>query len=238
MPFELTFKRDRIRHIMFDVGGTLLHPVPGVHEVYANVAARYGVLLDPQQVKQTFRQAFQETEQGTPTWQTSEDHERTRWREIVRCCLGSRPIADFDALFDELYAHFADPAAWNLYPDAREALAVLRNAGWPVGLASNFDARLHRICDAEPLLAPLVPRCISSEIGYRKPAPQFYRAVELQCECRADELLLVGDDRIADLEGALQAGWQALWLDRSNSADQFSLHRLTELPEFLGRFAG
>ena len=49
----------------------------------------------------------------------------------------------------------------------------------------------------------------SSELGWRKPAAAFFRAVEQRLGLRPEELLLVGDDPELDVAAALRAGWQA-----------------------------
>ena len=82
--------------------------------------------------------------------------------------------------------------------------------GATVALASNFDERLLAIAGAiEPL--SWVPHVFaSSEIGWRKPAPEFFRVLEERLGCRPEETLLVGDDPDLDVRAALRAGWHAL----------------------------
>jgi putative hydrolase of the HAD superfamily len=50
----------------------------------------------------------------------------------------------------------------------------------------------------------------SSEIGWRKPAPQFFRTIQEQLGLSPHELLMVGDDLQLDIAAANRAGWQAL----------------------------
>jgi putative hydrolase of the HAD superfamily len=49
----------------------------------------------------------------------------------------------------------------------------------------------------------------SSELGWRKPAAEFFREVERRLGRRAEELVLVGDDPVLDIAAARQAGWEA-----------------------------
>jgi putative hydrolase of the HAD superfamily len=79
-----------------------------------------------------------------------------------------------------------------------------------VALASNFDERLFEIARVvEPLtLADHV--FASSELGWRKPAPEFFRAVEQRLGRQPEELVLVGDDPLLDIAAARNAGWQAV----------------------------
>ena len=77
-------------------------------------------------------------------------------------------------------------------------------------LASNFDERLLTIAPRiEPLsLAGHV--FASSELGWRKPAPEFFREVEARLGHEPGELLLVGDDLELDVAAARRAGWRSL----------------------------
>ena len=49
----------------------------------------------------------------------------------------------------------------------------------------------------------------SSELGWRKPSAEFFRAVERRLGRKPHELLLVGDDPELDVAAARRAGWHA-----------------------------
>lgn len=232
------FQAENVRMLVFDAGGTLIHPDPPVPVVYAHAAARYGIQVSAADLDRKFREAFQNSESvestgklGGESQRTSEAAELQRWRWIVRECLGD--FAGFDDCFAELFAWFARPEAWACYPDVRPALARFQAAGWTMGLASNFDARLHAICAATPELARLNPRWISSEVGYRKPAPEFFAAIGATCGYRPGELLMIGDDPIADVAGARAAGWQAVLIDRKSRHGSNGFSSLAELADLL-----
>ena len=50
----------------------------------------------------------------------------------------------------------------------------------------------------------------SSELGWRKPAIEFFRAVEQRLNARPDELAMVGDDDRLDIAAAVRAGWRGI----------------------------
>src|SRR6478736_3784360 len=98
-------------------------------------------------------------------------------------------------------------------PEAAPVIDSLGRRGFILGIGSNYDARLRTVLDGFPALARLEERMvISSEVGYRKPAREFFRAVVRRAGCEAGEILFVGDDRANDYEGATAAGLQALLL--------------------------
>lgn len=205
-----------IRAVMYDAVGTLLEPAPDVATAYARAAARQGLAVDLAEVRLRFRRAFAAEEArdaADGTGRTDEARERRRWQTIVAAVFPDAPRhAD---LFDDLWQHFARPEHWRVFPDARAALERCRARGWIVGLASNFDARLHALAAGQPDLAEFVgPVCVSSELGWRKPRAEFFAAVEARLGLGPNELLLVGDDPLLDVRAARARGWQAIRINR------------------------
>jgi putative hydrolase of the HAD superfamily len=87
--------------------------------------------------------------------------------------------------------------------------------GIAVCVGSNFDGRLRGVVQGLPRLASWVDSLvISSEVGYRKPHPSFFRAVSAHLGLPAERVLSVGDDPENDVRGAIRAGMSGLWLDR------------------------
>ena len=67
-----------------------------------------------------------------------------------------------------------------------------------LGISDLFEHRLH-----------------SADTGLEKPAAEFFRLAEGVAGAAPEECLLVGDSELADVTGALRAGWRAVWLNRS-----------------------
>lgn len=199
--------------VFFDAVGTLLFPRTPVSRTYAEHACRHGANISEEQIRQAFREAFarQEEIDAAAGWRTDETRERARWRAIVADTL---PGANSDACFAGLWDWFGTPAAWIVPSDAGPVLRSLSDRGLVVGVASNFDSRLFPLIDAFPELAPVRGRCvISSLLGWRKPARQFFDALVEAAGCERGRVLYVGDDERNDLHGATAAGLRAALLD-------------------------
>src|SRR5262245_53234572 len=180
------------RAISFDAVGTLIHPDPPAPAVYAAAGRRYGSRLTEEAIAARFRAAFADEErrdQGRLT--TDERREEERWRQIVAAVLG---VTDAEACFRELWDHFARPGSWGPADGAGPVLAELARRGYVLGLASNYDARLRPVAAGLPELAPLARLVISSEVGWRKPAGEFFAAVVAAAGAAPDKVLYVGDD--------------------------------------------
>jgi putative hydrolase of the HAD superfamily len=199
--------------VFFDAVGTLLHPEPPAPAVYAVVGRRFGSQRDEADITGRFRAAFlrQEAEDHAAGLRTDERRELARWRAIVREVLDD--VTDTETCFQELYAHFARADAWRCLPETGEVLAELPRRGHVLGIASNFDHRLRGLVEDLPVLRPVRYLVISSEIGWRKPAAEFFREMCRQAGSPPEQILYVGDDTINDYEGARAAGVRAVLLD-------------------------
>jgi putative hydrolase of the HAD superfamily len=206
-----------VRAVFFDAVGTLIHPEPSAAAVYAAMARSLGSRLTEAGISARFRTAFarQEALDRADGWRTSEERERRRWRQIVAEVLPD--VCDGERCFRELFTHFGRPQAWRCDPEAAGVLAELDRRGYVLGMASNYDARLHAVAAGFPELRPLRHVVISSEVGWRKPAPEFFRAICARLGLAPAEVLYVGDDRANDYEGARAAGLRAVLVGTGDS---------------------
>ena len=201
-----------VRGIYFDAVGTILRPHPSAAEVYATVAARHGITVTAAELALRFRQAFrhQESIDVTQHWRTDEAREVSRWRAIVQSCLPGSS----EAVFHDLYAYFGTPAAWAVLDHLPDLLREMTRLGYQLGVASNFDDRLNHVLTGLPELRSLTEHVvISSLVGMRKPGAEFFQAAAQRMNLRPDQLLLIGDDRVNDYDGATAAGWHVILID-------------------------
>jgi putative hydrolase of the HAD superfamily len=204
-----------VRCVLFDAVGTLICPHPPVSQAYWHVARRYGSSLAEPEVHARFRRAFARRESadaGPSGCRTDELHELERWQTIVAEVLDD--VSDSAAAFDDLWRHFGMPASWRLFDDVADTWRRLAARRLRLGIASNFDRRLRQVCGGLPPLDECEDLFVSSELGFRKPSPDFFRIVEERLRLSGDQIVLVGDDWENDFVAARQAGWQAMFLDR------------------------
>jgi putative hydrolase of the HAD superfamily len=204
---------DTVRAIFFDAVGTLIHPDPGAAIAYWEVGRRHGSKYGVGQIANRFPIAFQKEEEADRAggWRTSEDRERRRWQAIVAAVLDD--ATDPEACFAELYEHFSRPDAWRLEPQVPKLLEELGRREFVLGMASNYDRRLRSLVAGLPVLSGLQHLVISSEVGWRKPAAEFFAALCAATGLPPENILHIGDDPANDYQGALAAGLQARLLD-------------------------
>lgn len=131
-------------------------------------------------------------------------------RESIRLALyraGENPLLA-DPAFE---VFFAERQRVTLFDDAIPALEYL-SARFPVVALSNGNADLQRIG-----LAPFFRASIHArEFGVGKPDPRIFHAAAGAVDVVPQEVLHIGDDATLDALGALNAGMQAAWLNRSD----------------------
>jgi FMN hydrolase / 5-amino-6-(5-phospho-D-ribitylamino)uracil phosphatase len=100
------------------------------------------------------------------------------------------------------------------YDDVHPALERLRAGGYRLFAISNGNADLHRCGIGEYFEGHV--SAISA--GAAKPDARIFAALVEMAGVGAAEVLHIGDDPVADVVGARQAGLQSAWLNRSSRA--------------------
>lgn len=208
-----------IRAVLFDAVGTLIQPWPAVAAAYGQVGRMFGSRLSDEEIDVRFKQAWamEEARDTELDQRTSEERERERWRKIVESVF--HDVADLRGLFASLWEYFAAAEHWAMYPDVAPAWRRLRQAGLRLGIASNFDLRLHELCRRLPPLDAADPVVVSSLLGRRKPHAEFFAQAAARIELPPEQILFVGDSLEHDYRPALAAGMSAVLLKRDESAD-------------------
>jgi FMN hydrolase / 5-amino-6-(5-phospho-D-ribitylamino)uracil phosphatase len=131
-------------------------------------------------------------------------------RESIRLALyraGEDPLLAEQA-FD---AFFMERHRVTLFDDAQPALEFL-SARVPLVSLSNGNADLDLVG-----IAPYFRASISArEFGVGKPDPRIFHAAAGALDLTPHDVLHVGDDATLDALGALNAGMQAAWINRSD----------------------
>jgi putative hydrolase of the HAD superfamily len=219
--------------IVLDAVGTLIHPYPPAPLIYAQAGKQFGSRYDAATIQIRFREAFHQEEEVDRRlgWRTSEGREIERWRHIVTQVLDD--VSDPEACFRILFEHFRQPDAWHCDPSTREVLEKLAERSFVLAMASNYDSRLHSVVAGKPELTQIKHVIISSEVGWRKPARQFFGWVARSVGLSAEQILFVGDDRVNDVEGAEAAGMHAVWFDSKGSSESHGPNRINRLAELV-----
>jgi len=166
----------------------------------------------------------------------AQDHAAAReqgilWPEVVWPEVISRAIPEFSSLdlvtrARWVFDHQACLRSLKIAPGAVQVLSDLRDAGVPMGIASNAQAYTLREIAGEFSGSPLEfdifdpALCVwSFEGGFSKPDPHVFRMLSARLAhrgIRADEVLMVGDRLDNDIEPSRRMGWQTWHLAESS----------------------
>jgi putative hydrolase of the HAD superfamily len=108
---------------------------------------------------------------------------------------------------------YVDPGVgWELFGDTLPALERLSEAGWTHAILSNHVPELRQIVAGLGLGDAVALVSCSAETGYEKPHPQAFASV--LDELRPREAWMIGDNVVADVLGAEEAGIPAVLVRR------------------------
>lgn len=226
-----------IKAVFFDAAGTLIKPARSVGESYAAIAAKHGKEVSSTNITERFRTCFDAAPRLAfpgATEDTVAALERDWWKSLVAQVFEPwSPFVRFEEYFAELFAYFASPNAWTLYPEVLETLTSLKERDLILDVISNFDSRLVRILDGLGAGAQFENIFVSSRVGYAKPDGRIFNAA-LSCHGLAPaQALHVGDSEINDLSGAKQAGIKGILVERGKTSAAPASDRINSLRSIL-----
>jgi putative hydrolase of the HAD superfamily len=219
-----------IRVVSFDVWGTLLrgNPVFKARRV-ALVAEAFGT--DPDTTGRAIEAA--DGDLDADTLRTGHNYGCRERLDRAADVLGvpALPDAALPAVAAGLDAALSsDPPALT-ESDLPDTLGRLRTAGLALAVTSNTGFLTG--AQMRPVLAGLGLRVdrhvFSDEVGCAKPAPEIFDRLAWTTGCPPAEILHVGDNQRADIQGALGAGMRALWYRPGHDAVAGVLTEIREL---------
>lgn len=133
--------------------------------------------------------------------------------------VGAGEAAEMAAEFDVYYLQLLG-AKTRLMPGAAEILTWLRERGYRMGIVSNGFREVQynklRSGGIDSFFDIVV---LSDDAGYNKPDRRFFTYAEEQAGSADGLNVIIGDNPVTDIKGALEAGWRAVWYDPGRKDD-------------------
>ena len=197
--------------------GTLIGLREPVGQTYARLAGEHGIAVQAEAVQQAFAQAWRQAPPlafpGLEGAALAAAERYWWWQRIDASLMGAGGQAASADLVDALLAHYADAAAWRVYPDVPPLLQRWWQRGLALAVVSNFDSRLEGLLEALDLRRWLQAVVISSRAGAAKPqAAPFQQALTL-LQLTPSQAWHVGDSP-EDAAGAAAAGLRFIQVQR------------------------
>jgi putative hydrolase of the HAD superfamily len=227
-----------VRYLIWDFDNTLAHR-PGL---WSRCLA--DLTNDLLGTKQLTRELFvPHLSKGFP-WQTPDvahlsPSDPDAWWANIRPTLRKAVIlgagvgaADAEIVVNQVRAAYCNPRSWVVYPDTVPALAELTARGWRHIILSNHVPELPQLVADLDLDDYFDHVLTSARVGFEKPhASAFASAVALLPPRR--RTVMVGDNFVADYQGAKRAGIEAVLIRNSHPDCETEFHDMCGLVRYL-----
>lgn len=205
-----------IEACVFDAYGTLfdVHSAVGRHHTRLGASANaLSALWRAKQLEYTWLRSLMA--KHADFWQITGD--------ALDYALDAHGIDDSALREDLMNAYLAlDP-----YPEVKEVLGALGDAGYRTGILSNGSPAMLEAAVRSAGIAHLLEFTVSIEdAGIYKPAPQVYRLAAERLKLRADRISFQSSNAW-DAVGATAYGFQVVWVNRFGQRRE----RLTDQPQ-------
>lgn len=159
-----------------------------------------------------------------------------------------RGEVDRDYITGQRFRRFGETLGWSGDADAwdREYLDALGDCGTllpgavellralkphcVIGLATNGLQRVQRRRLAGNPITPYLDGVfISQEMGVGKPEAAYFRRALEALDAKAETTVMVGDDLLSDIQGAINAGLDSIWYSRNGAESPLPTYRVTDL---------
>ena len=207
--------------VFLDAGYTLFTANPSPSKHYHHVCTRHGAEITLEQMIEAMRGVWLEhviPEMNDPNadFACSDEEDRQWWWKydsMIFTRLGI-PKGKQEGIFNEIYRFFAEPSAWELYPDTVESLDRLKSNGLSLAIVSNWNSSLKRIVEGLHLTRYFDFVLSSAEAGWKKPSPKIFGIALQLAGVEPSRVVHVGDTYQTDVLGARRAGIRGVMLDR------------------------
>ncbi|MDE5554631.1 MAG: YjjG family noncanonical pyrimidine nucleotidase [Muribaculaceae bacterium] len=137
--------------------------------------------------------------------------------------IGGVPPADAEVMavtFDKLYLDSLGQKT-ALVDGARELLDYLSERDYKMGIVSNgFREVQYNKLRSSGIDRYFDPVVLSDDAGINKPDRRFFDYAMERAGSRDKHNIIIGDNLTADIQGALDAGWEAIWFCRNKESSQ------------------
>lgn len=137
------------------------------------------------------------------------------WRALMASLIGGAGVDDPEGLAEWLWAEqpqtnlFRKPIA-DMVALARELAA----RGARLAVLSNSEGRLAELLTEIGIADPFAVIVDSGKLGIDKPDPRIFAYTLEALGARGELPIHIGDSWAADIQGALDVGWRAIWYGR------------------------
>jgi len=227
----------KLQGITFDFYMTLIRPRGNKSrgESYQDFLSRHYLQADPWEHRVLYDVFEYYADAYDPAANEREMHRF--WAEFAQRLFRRTNVVGWDqGLADEhaeairrIFSH----VHFELYPEVRETLRVLKEKGLKMAVISNWQRGLKHFC-RELDIAKYFPVILSSaELGWEKPDQRIFLEACKRLRVEPRHMLHVGDSVDDDVRGGKGAGFQVFFLNRTGVEPPDGIPAINNLREVL-----
>ena len=144
----------------------------------------------------------------------------------------------------ELYEFFCDQERhWKIKSTVPTLLKVLKERGYELIIASNFDEHLEQLLIRNKIIDNFSNVYVSAIIGLEKPSENFYKFITTSLRCHPEDIFMVGDSLDLDIYPSIAIGMNGIYLnekkfsqsafEQTSSEQYVTITKLMELTSVL-----
>ena len=212
--------RSDIKAVFLDAGNTLFTEHASRPEIYQGAVQAHGVAaIDLDEVAAAMEHAFADlpdTVNGNFRY-SSAWFQAFNYRVLAECGVSEGKL---EKAHLSLRKHFEDPKSYYLFDEVREVLELLAEHGMQVGIVSNWSDHLPELLEGLGLSNLVSFIICSADLKAEKPGRAIFERALFRAGVAASETVHAGDHFERDVQGALNAGLRAVWVDRAQENGQ------------------
>jgi putative hydrolase of the HAD superfamily len=208
----------RIKAVFFDAGETLIYRNPSLVTIAHRQLEAAGIKVPKKKLAQAISSAADEMR---PLVERGKMRDSKKW-EIYLGNVFRKLRINNKPLEAGLRQKLKDGTSFKAFKDAREVIDYLKRRGIKTGIISNASATLDDILKRIGIHKKFAHIVISEKAGAEKPDRKIFQKALKLSRSRASETVYIGDNYIADIYGAENAGLVPVLIRRKSKNAEFS----------------
>jgi HAD superfamily hydrolase (TIGR01549 family) len=208
----------KIKAVFFDAGETLIFRNPSLSTLAARQLRSGGIKIPKSILVKAISAAAAEMK---PIVERGVMSDSKKWKVYVGSVFKKLRIKN-PALEEKLRLRLKNGTSFKAFGDAHKVVDYLNGRGIKTGIISNAPKELENILKRVKLYGKFRHIVISENAGVEKPHKKiFLKALKL-ARSKAHETVYIGDNYVADIYGAKNAGLVPVWIRRKSKNAEFS----------------
>jgi HAD superfamily hydrolase (TIGR01549 family) len=208
----------KIKCVFFDAGETLIYRNPSLVSIAHRYLRAAGLRVGREKLAEIINAAALDMR---PIVERGKMTDSAKWVVYIREVFKNLGIKN-NSLAAALRLRLKKGTSFRAHRDAVRVVEFLNRKGFKTGIISNAPAELEGILLRTGLLHRFKYIIISEKAGAEKPHRKIFLKALKMSGTKPSETLYVGDNFIADVRGAANAGIVPVWIKRNTKNAEFS----------------